>query len=377
MKNFKEKSLYKKSIFIFSLIMAIVGVVFLIYVFSAMVSYEKNLLENYIARLPEETKFQEELKSNSFTISSYEKEKASKEDGIKKLFRSKNLEYKENKVLTKDGVFGYDIYTSYSKIATVTFRIKKSYQRLGILKINEYELQDVDLDLKEGLYVVDVTIPANYKLYVNENLVKEKDITATTDDKNLERLTEFVEINKANVYQLKNFVYDPKIKILDESNKEVTYKQEDDKIVVTKEYKEIADFEEAKKQLKESFDVLGLAKNWSLFLTDDLKGSRHGFDQLTPYLIQGSAMYQLAYDWATNVDITFVSRHYLKNPPFTNEGVKNCILYNENAFSCEVYFDKNMALYSGNTKVDTMHDRMYFVYYQGGYKLVDMEAITE
>lgn len=377
MKNFKEKSLYQKSILIFSIIMIIVGVVFLIYVFSAMVSYEKNLLENYIARLPEETKFQEELKSNSFTISSYEKEKASKEDGIKKLFRSGDLEYKENKALTKDGVFGYDIYTSSSKIATVTLRVKKSYQRLGILRINEYELQNVDLDLKEGLYAVDVTIPANYKLYVNENLVKEKDITATTDDKNLERLTEFVEINKANVYQLKSFVYEPKIKILDESNKEVTYKQEDGKIVVTKEYKEVADFEEAKKQLKEPFDVLGLAKNWSLFLTDDLKGSRHGFDQLIPYLIQGSAMYQLAYSWATNVDITFVSRHYLKNPPFTNESVKNCILYNENAFSCEVYFDKNMALYSGNTKVDTMHDRMYFVYYQGGYKLVDMEAITE
>jgi len=59
---------------------------------------------------------------------------------------------------------------------------------------------------------------------------------------------------------------------------------------------------------------------------------------------------------------------------FTNEEVKNCIIYNENAFSCEVTLEKNMVV-SGKDKVDEMNDRLYFVYYNGGYKLVDMKSI--
>ena len=73
-------------------------------------------------------------------------------------------------------------------------------------------------------------------------------------------------------------------------------------------------------------------------------------------------------------DITFVSSHRLKNPIFTNEEVKNFIIYNDNAFSCEVYLEKNMIV-SGKDKVDIMHDRLYFIYYEDGYKLVNMESI--
>jgi len=87
-------------------------------------------------------------------------------------------------------------------------------------------------------------------------------------------------------------------------------------------------------------------------------------------------MYDMAYGWSHNVDITFVSSHRLKNPVFTNESVKNFIIYNDNAFSCEVYLEKNMVV-SGKDKVDVMHDRLYFIYYEGGYKLVDIKSLEK
>ena len=37
--------------------------------------------------------------------------------------------------------------------------------------------------------------------------------------------------------------------------------------------------------LAEEIDVLDIAEKWSLFLTDDLQGGRHGFNNLSKYLI--------------------------------------------------------------------------------------------
>ena len=85
-------------------------------------------------------------------------------------------------------------------------------------------------------------------------------------------------------------------------------------------------------------------------------------------------MYEMAWGWATQVDITFVSNHRLKNPVFTNEKLENFIIYNDNAFSVEVTLEKNMIV-NGEDKVDKMHDRLYFIYYEGSYKLVDMKSI--
>ena len=88
-------------------------------------------------------------------------------------------------------------------------------------------------------------------------------------------------------------------------------------------------------------------------------------------------MYNMAHGWATGIDITFVSRHYLLNPVFTDEGIENCTIYSDDAFSCEVKLKKNMKLYTGVSKIDEMHDDLFFVYYENGYKLVDMQSRAE
>mgnify|MGYP003308892878 CR=1 FL=1 len=136
--------------------------------------------------------------------------------------------------------------------------------------------------------------------------------------------------------------------------------------------------EEALKQIKRAPDILKIAKDWSLYLTDDLSGTLNGYYNISKYLIKGSDIQKFAYNWATGVDITFISRHSLMSPTFTNAKVQNFEIYNENAFSCEVYLEKNMRVLSKKL-VDKMHERMYFVYDSNGaeWKLVNMQSVVE
>ena len=92
--------------------------------------------------------------------------------------------------------------------------------------------------------------------------------------------------------------------------------------------------------------------------------------------MEDSELLKFAYKWATNIDITFISNHTLEKEIFTNEKVENFEVYNENAFSCEVYLEKNMRV-NGKPLQDKMHDKMYFVKQEGIWKLVNMESITK
>ncbi len=375
--KWERASLYKKSMIIFSTVLVVLGISFLIYVYKSMVLYENNLVDNYISYLASSGKLSKDISGDLFEVSKYEKKNAKITDGIKKIYKSDELVTRKNTKLSQGDLYAYDLKLNDNVITTVTFKSVDSYTRMAILKINEWEVEDIKTNFDNGIYHYEINIPANYKLYINDIEVDSKDITKEGDIEGMERLTNYIEIQKSKTYTINNLVYEPVIKILDEFSKEVKYEVKDGKITVAKDFKEYAKFDDLKKELKTDFDVLKLAENWSLFLTDDLKGgSYHGFTLLTPYLVKDSYMYEMAYNWSHNVDITFVSSHTLKNPTFTKEEVKNCVVYNENAFSCEVYLEKNMRV-SGKDKVDVMHDRLYFIYYEGGYKLVDMKAIKE
>ncbi len=373
-RKFRRLSPYKKGLVIFSSILIIISIAFLGYVYRSMVLYERNLVDKYIKYLATSGKLSEDISEDLFVISDYEKSNAKISDGVKKLFKSEDLVIKKNSKESSDDIYAYDLKINDKVISTVFLKSVNTYKKMAILTINEWEIVDSKNDFSNGLYNYEITIPTDYELYINDKLVSDDDITKEGDVEGLERLTTYIEIDKNKTYEINNLVYEPEIIIKDSDKLEVSYQTKDNKIEVKKEFIEVENLEDAKKYLKEDFDIMSLAEKWSLFLTDDLSGSYHGFFQLTPYLITDSYMYEMAYGWSHNVDITFVSSHRLKNPVFTNESIKNFIIYNDLAFSCEVYLEKNMVV-SGKDKVDVMHDRLYFIYYDGSYKLVNMESI--
>ena len=372
-RKWQQKSLYKKSLILYTLLLVVCGFFILVYVFNSMVLYERNLVDNYIKYLATSGKLTEDVKDDLFTISKYEKSNAKISDGIKKLYKSDDLKIKKNTKLSKDEVYAYDLYNNDKLISTVSIKSVNSYKRMAILTIDEWDVVDYQNYFDKGIYAYEIKVPEKYTIKINGNTLSKDDITKEGDVAGLERLTEYVEIEKSKTYEVNNLVYKPEIVILDENNKEVDYKVEYNKINVTKEFREIKTLEDAKSYIKDDFDILKLAENWSLYLTNDLSG---GLNTLMPYLIKDSYYYTMAYNWSRNIDRTFVSSHRLKNPVFTNEVVEDFIIYNDNAFSCKVYLEKNMVV-SGKDKQDIMNDRLYFIYYDGGYKLVNMEAIKK
>jgi hypothetical protein len=119
-------------------------------------------------------------------------------------------------------------------------------------------------------------------------------------------------------------------------------------------------------EIAAEIDVLEVAKMWSKFMTKDLEGSQKGFGTMKKYLIKNSYLYDVAYKWVTNIDITFVFGHVLKNPPFTDEKVTNFISYGDNLFSCDIYFVKHMEDLKDRNEgeiEDVMNSTFYFMNY--------------
>ncbi len=378
MKKFRRKwrrlSLYKKSLIIMTTVLIALGLVFLGYVYNSMIIYERNLIDNYIVYITENGTLTKNV-NDSFEVSKYENDKDIKK-GLNNFYKSDDLKIKKNVKESTDDIYVYDLYNDQTLVSQVSLRCKKKYKRMAILTIYEWEIADYKNYLENGIYNYDITIPSNYKLYINDKEVSDNEITKESDVKDLEKLTEYIEISKSKEYVIDKLISKPSIKIKDENNKEVSYEIKDNKIVITKPFIEVDTLEDAKKYIKDDFDIMNIAHTYSLFLSDDLTGPYHGFNTVNEFLIKDSYMYKMAYNWSRSIDITFVSNHRLKDPTFTNESLSNFVIYNDNAFSVEVYLDKNMIV-SGKDLVDTMHDRLYFIYYNGSYKLVDMSSITE
>ena len=175
---------------------------------------------------------------------------------------------------------------------------------------------------ENGLYDLDFYLTNNNKLYINDIEAKEEDLVDSSSIEELKEAYDYVDLPKLNHYKISNLTYKPDIKILDENNNSIDYEVKDNAIYATNFYKTNRE-EEAMQKLNNSFDTLAFAKNWSLFLSRDLNGATHGFGTLNNNLIKNTSMYKKAYDWATGVDITFISRHTLDANTFTNTKVSN------------------------------------------------------
>lgn len=363
---------YKKSLLIWFLLLLIASEACLIYVSTTLKMYEKGNIEGYMTSLIKDMKTASKVGninkylSYNKVESKYEKN-SSFEEGYKELFNESKLSYKKN-----DKESTYDIYADDTMIASVTLDSKK-VRRLGILSFEEYSIKEIETYSKNGIYNIDVYVNSNYDLYINDIKVSDDDLLSKEEIKEYSEVYNKVDLPYENHYKITNLTKKPKIKVMNGNNEVkvtneksnyygVTYFKTDDKDAV---------FE---KLTNKDYDPLTFAKNWSLFLTADLPGERYGLYTLTPNLVEGTALYKRAYSWATNVDITFTSMHTLDKDTFTNVKMNGFTVYNENAFSVDIYLEKNMTLVNGEKRVDTLNDTFYYAYIDGAYRLITMKS---
>lgn len=371
-KRKKKMTGYKKSLLIWFLLLLIASEACLIYVSTTLKMYEKGNIEGYMTSLIKDMKTASKV-GNINKYLSYNKveskyEKASSfEDGYKELFNESKLSYKKN-----DKENTYDIYADDTMIASVTLDSKK-VRRLGILSFEEYSIKEIETYSKNGIYNIDVYVNSNYDLYINDIKVNDEDLVSKEEIKEYSEVYDKVDLPYENHYKITNLTKKPKIKVMS-GNDEIKVTNEKSTYYGVSYFKTDDKDAAFAKLTNKDYDPLTFAKNWSLFLTADLPGERYGLYTLTPNLVEGTALYKRAYSWATNVDITFTSIHTLDKETFTNVKMNGFTVYNENAFSVDIYLEKNMTLVNGEKRVDTLNDTFYYAYIDGAYRLITMKS---
>ena len=206
-------------------------------------------------------------------------------------------------------------------------------------------------------YGYKVMIPSTYTLCANGKAIDTSSaLSVKSDDfRDIEAYCETVPTDLT--YDLVFLKNDVQFSITDRAGKELDYEMKN-RCIVLEAVPTGADVPE---EIAAEVDVLKAAHNWSLFMTNDLIGQNNGYYIIKDYLIEDSYLTEKAWSWATGVDITFTSVHYLGNPAFKNEVVTNFEQYSDKCFSCAVRFDKPMYLNSGQTVVDKMDSTFYFV----------------
>ena len=371
-KRKKKMTGYKKSLLIWFLLLLIASEACLIYVSTTLKMYEKGNIEGYMTSLIKNMKTASKVGninkylSYNKVESKYEKN-SSFEEGYKELFNESKLSYKKN---DKENI--YDIYADDTMIASVTLDSKK-VRRLGILSFEEYSIKEIETYSKNGIYNIDVYVNSNYDLYINDVKVSDDDLLSKEEIKEYSEVYNKVDLPYENHYKITNLTKKPKIKVMNGNNEVKVTNEKSNYYGVT--YFKTDDKDAAFEKLtNKDYDPLTFAKNWSLFLTADLPGERYGLYTLTPNLVEGTALYKRAYSWATNVDITFTSLHTLDKDTFTNVKMNGFTVYNENAFSVDIYLEKNMTLVNGEKRVDTLKDTFYYAYIDGAYRLITMKS---
>ena len=371
-KRKKKMTGYKKSLLIWFLLLLIASEACLIYVSTTLKMYEKGNIEGYMTSLIKDMKTASKVGninkylSYNKVESKYEKN-SSFEEGYKELFNESKLSYKKN-----DKENTYDIYADDTMIASVTLDSKK-VRRLGILSFKEYSIKEIETYSKNGIYNIDVYVNSNYDLYINDVKVSDDDLLSKEEIKEYSEVYNKVDLPYENHYKITNLTKKPKIKVMNGNNEVKVTNEKSNYYGVT--YFKTDDKDAAFEKLtNKDYDPLTFAKNWSLFLTADLPGERYGLYTLTPNLVEGTALYKRAYSWATNVDITFTSMHTLDKDTFTNVKMNGFTVYNENAFSVDIYLEKNMTLVNGEKRVDTLNDTFYYAYIDGAYRLITMKS---
>ncbi len=215
-----------------------------------------------------------------------------------------------------------------------------------------------------------------YTLTLN-NIPIPEELMTVSDNPEYEHLEGFVEnLPKLVTYDIAVLFENAAISATDKDGKTVF-------IDTSSHYRDLTEVESGAsvpEDIAAQVDVLAVAQKWSLFMSKDLTGANYGFWDLANHLVKGSYRYDVAYKYATGIDITFTSIHTLKDPAFVNENVTNFRWITDDCFAVDISFDKQMVLGDGRDLIDSMNSTFYFANNANTgntWKILEIKEIVE
>ena len=117
-------------------------ILFLLYVTSTMVMYEESLIDNHIKKLVTSGSLADNIEIEDYEKNKYEKSNISSKNGLKKLFKTNDINIAKNK---KEKGNVYDLYLNDANVATISFEKVGSQTKMLILTIDEWKIKETGL----------------------------------------------------------------------------------------------------------------------------------------------------------------------------------------------------------------------------------------
>ena len=420
--NAKKKrfSGFKKGYLIYLGVLLIVSVIFLIYVHGLLVDFESSQVDNVVAAKLEDIKkaaskgrLEEEISLDSIKTKYSPSEQEL--EAYERAFSLGELTYKKSRNGLSSGTESYAIFLNGFHMGNMELKNVKEETVLAIFPVTEWEIESCSAETfsfdfpesvtissggktiegkpseTEGLYSYGVSslfsedtiitdsagntvsfngkdpvtfvnytakVLSNYRLYFGDKQIDPSKAQTETIDA-YKYVREYCdEVPDLAIYRLCLIDDGSKISVKDASGADVAFKQSETLI----EAKEMPKSDTMPEGLAGDPDPLKMAETLNLFTSDDLDGRLHGFNTLAQYLLEGSYFYDKYWEFATGIDMTFVSDHTLDNPIFNSEKVSEYVKFSDDCFSCKIEFIKPMHMANGVNKPDEVNGTYYFVY---------------
>ena len=359
------KRKFRKFLGIYSLTLTLLMLLFLIYIFITLENYESNQNATFLRH-----SLQDLTDEQLLTFLNDNKQNIKLLEDYKDLIDSKDLEFIKDKDDTFNAVINDRV------LFTIDTKVIGEKTKLGLLTYQEREVTKITPNLDRGLIYYDVIVPSNFTIYLDGEK-QEIEPTSKEGYKDVSFMYYGDVMPYLGTYEINSLSSEKEVTVKDFLGNDVKLTKKNYVYTTDFRYYEKDTLEEAKVLLNDEVDVVDIAHKWSLFLTRDLTGAgAYGLNTMTSYLVPDTDLYKQANAWAHSVDITFTSKHTLTNPIFTNEKVNNFKIYGKTAFSCEIYTEKGMIV-NGVVQQDVMHDYLYFVKIDSGWKLINLKPVGD
>ncbi len=266
----------------------------------------------------------------------------------------------------------YRAYADGEQVGVLTLREASSEPLMFILTMCQWAVGSAEPVLAPPSESVTVMVPEGYGVLVNGQELGAGELTGNAViPECFQYVKDYMAVPRLMEYHVENLFEKPEIEIRDASGVSVEYEEDYEaghtRIAVDQ-------FAVSEMDAKLAAWVLENAERYTNFFSGDLPGCRTSVKPIADLFPKDSYYLKLADNYRKE-DMWTYSAH--SEPTFENEQVSQYIRYSDELFSCEIYFDKRIALSARTVRTDTTHMRYFYGYVEGGWKILDMQTILE
>lgn len=267
----------------------------------------------------------------------------------------------------------YEIYADGEPIGTVMLKEVASKPLLKLLTISKWEPEQVEFAALPADHVAEIVAPVGYQVCLNGIPTEERDKAGSGEiPEEFTYASAYVQVPAFETYRVEGLIGSPQITAYDRTGKGVAVeREEEDKVIHAK----VAVFTESEMPGELSAMALDQVERYTNFFSGDLPGCHSSVAPLKDMFPADSYYLEMAETYRKE-DMWMYSDH--DTPRFKDELVGHYIRYNEELFSCEVSFTKEMLLTKWNSmREDKVNFRLYYGLIDGAWKIVDMQTLLD